>query len=210
MIALTMLVVLAQAPAADLARGKTLFGQRCSMCHGENGKGDGVVATSITPAPADLTAARFSVDRLEAVFREGVAGAAMPAQQDLTAFDRAALIAFIQSIGPQLPPAKSAVALLTRGQALFAIRCAACHGIEGDGRGPARLHMTRQPADFTRKQPTRARIDAVLERGIPGTAMTPIRRLLTADDVDALAAWLQHVYGQKLEIGVPPEADRQP
>jgi mono/diheme cytochrome c family protein len=38
------------------AQGRLLFGQYCATCHGEGGKGDGQNASTLNPAPPDLTA----------------------------------------------------------------------------------------------------------------------------------------------------------
>jgi mono/diheme cytochrome c family protein len=37
------------------AQGHLLFGQYCATCHGDGGKGDGQNASTLTPAPPDLT-----------------------------------------------------------------------------------------------------------------------------------------------------------
>jgi len=42
------------AHAAD-SPGRMLYVKYCGACHGPNGKGDGVVATFMTPKPTDLT-----------------------------------------------------------------------------------------------------------------------------------------------------------
>jgi mono/diheme cytochrome c family protein len=196
------LVVLGAEPES-LARGKALFAQRCAVCHGDAAKGDGVTAKALKPPPADLTAARFDPLGLEHVLREGVPGTSMPSHQDLAAVDREALVRFVASLGPPSPaPAKAeAVAF---GRDVYEIRCAACHGQGGDGSGVARTRFTRPPADFTRKQPTRERIVQVLEQGIPGTAMTPMRRLLSDKELDAVVAYLQSRFGGEAALGVPP------
>ncbi|MFQ5712575.1 MAG: c-type cytochrome [Candidatus Scalinduaceae bacterium] len=36
-------------------KGKKLYKQYCSICHGEGGKGDGFNAFNLNPRPADLT-----------------------------------------------------------------------------------------------------------------------------------------------------------
>jgi mono/diheme cytochrome c family protein len=41
---------------AATQKGKILFENQCIMCHGSKGKGDGPVAASLNPKPADLTA----------------------------------------------------------------------------------------------------------------------------------------------------------
>ena len=60
--ALLALTALAQGPAqrnpktqASAQRGKDLFVQYCSSCHGVSGKGDGPVAPSLKTPPADIT-----------------------------------------------------------------------------------------------------------------------------------------------------------
>ncbi|UCF40030.1 MAG: FTR1 family protein [Gemmatimonadota bacterium] len=68
--------------APSLARGERLYGEYCASCHGDAGGGDGVLAASLEPPPADLADA----DALRSVppvefFRKinvGVAGTAMP------------------------------------------------------------------------------------------------------------------------------------
>lgn len=39
---------------AVLADGRTLFAANCAACHGPQGRGDGPMATSLTPPPRDL------------------------------------------------------------------------------------------------------------------------------------------------------------
>ncbi len=43
--------------AAETAKGKTLYMQMCSVCHGKTGKGDGVAGVNLKPRPADHTSA---------------------------------------------------------------------------------------------------------------------------------------------------------
>lgn len=42
------------ADADSIARGEALFAQNCVVCHGANGEGDGPLAASLKPPPADL------------------------------------------------------------------------------------------------------------------------------------------------------------
>ena len=44
---------------ADLDQGKNLYSQKCAICHGHNGAGDGPAAASLTPQPSNFTKAGF-------------------------------------------------------------------------------------------------------------------------------------------------------
>nr|WP_253219648.1 cytochrome c [Pseudomonas chlororaphis] len=44
---------------ADNANGKTLYSQRCAMCHGADIKGTGPLANKSTPPTPDLTTSAF-------------------------------------------------------------------------------------------------------------------------------------------------------
>ena len=55
LLAMGGLVVARGIPAAADDVGKQLFLRYCSACHGESGKGDGVVSQLMTPKPTDLT-----------------------------------------------------------------------------------------------------------------------------------------------------------
>lgn len=42
------------ADAASLERGRTIYADQCAICHGVNGRGDGPLARTMTPRPADF------------------------------------------------------------------------------------------------------------------------------------------------------------
>lgn len=44
---------------ADMANGKTLYSQRCAMCHGADLKGTGPLARKSNPPSPDLTTSSF-------------------------------------------------------------------------------------------------------------------------------------------------------
>lgn len=39
------------AMAADIAKGKAIYEEKCALCHGRTGKGDGPVGASLRPKP---------------------------------------------------------------------------------------------------------------------------------------------------------------
>jgi len=88
---------------------------------------------------------------------------------------------------PNSPEAKDA------GKQIYMKRCMPCHGVNGDGNGPAADTLNPRPRDFTRglfKLRTTAWQDAPSEadhfrtvsRGIPGTAMPAFARILSEQE----------------------------
>ena len=187
-------------PAADpgdlqeeVSRGGALFAANCASCHGSGGGGDGKASASLLPKPANLTAARFSDERLSSVLWNGVAGSAMPPWRQLPTEDLRALIAYIQSVNaPGATPRIQEAAGL--GKALFAATCASCHGVTGEGNGPAAGALAPAPTNFHLKKPTEERAWDVLENGVPGTAMPPWRNQLSADERHALLEFVRSLY----------------
>jgi mono/diheme cytochrome c family protein len=194
-------------PAADpddlqeeVSRGATVFAANCASCHGPAGKGDGKASTSLLPKPADLTAARFSDQRLSSVLWNGVAGSAMPPWRQMPTEDLRAVIAYIQSL--HVPGAASSTPDVTTqdvGKSLFAANCASCHGDTGAGNGSAAGALSPAPTNFHLKKPTQERAWDVLENGIPGTAMPPWRSQLNADERHALVAFVRSLYSPAQE-----------
>jgi mono/diheme cytochrome c family protein len=83
---------------------------------------------------------------------------------------------------------------------LFREHCVVCHGLAGDGAGPASLFQNPYPRDFrlglfkwkstTRgAKPTRADLRRLLSGGVPGTAM-PSFALLDGEDLEALVDYV--------------------
>lgn len=79
-----------------------------------------------------------------------------------------------------------------RAEKLYNRHCAACHGIKGDGSGPAAYLLWPKPRDFTSglykfrstpsgAPPTDQDLLRTMKRGIPGTAMPPWDRLSERD-----------------------------
>jgi len=102
------------APSDVSDRGKLIYEQRCALCHGPQGRGDGPEAPFLSPRPGSLISAATSVKSdadLLAVIANGKPRTAMPAwkdlltdeqQRDVLAYLRT-LIRFYKPPG-QLPP----------------------------------------------------------------------------------------------------------
>src|SRR5260370_36792463 len=68
----------------EVSRGGTVFAANCASGHGAAGKGDGGASAGLLPKPANLTAARFSDERLSSGLWNGITGAAMPPWRHFT------------------------------------------------------------------------------------------------------------------------------
>lgn len=93
---------------ADAARGKEIFSQRCVMCHGAEGAGDGAAAAGMPEGqkPRNLQEAKYKYAtddaKMKEVINKGGAGvglsAMMPAQPDLSDADLTSLVEHIHSL----------------------------------------------------------------------------------------------------------------
>jgi len=93
---------------ADIEKGKTLFAQRCAMCHGDKGEGNGPLAATMPEGqkPRNLTAGgnKYATDdaKLTELLQKGGAALGlsvlMPGQSDLKPADLADLVAFVNSL----------------------------------------------------------------------------------------------------------------
>lgn len=142
-------------PGADLDSnaplGTRVYAQRCAVCHGPDGKGNGPAAPSMFPRPRDFSSGVFKYkstaagdpptdeDLLRTV-RDGLPASAMPYFAGLLSEEElAAVVQQVKSFSPafshpgrpvEIPAAVPGSAdSVARGKALFASQgCSACHG----------------------------------------------------------------------------------
>jgi mono/diheme cytochrome c family protein len=120
--------------------------------------------------------------------------------------------------------ARPALAASPEDQARYATWCARCHGVQGDGRGPAAAALVlngRPPRDFTAgrfkissvrpgEAPTDADLERTIAKGLQGTAMPYFGDLLRPDEIRGLAAVVREFArhpqppGIGLDLGSPP------
>lgn len=86
----------------DIARGQQIYGQSCASCHGEKGLGDGPLAPSLDPKPANLAQgeriASLSPFQAYNTIRMGVAGTSMPTFQKLSEQEAWAVAFYVKSL----------------------------------------------------------------------------------------------------------------
>src|SRR6266700_2765551 len=144
--------------AADVPLGRRVYAQRCAVCHGPDGRGNGPAAPSLIPRPRDFTLGQFKYKSTGAgqpprdadligVVANGLHASAMPYWRDI--LDSAAIRAVVdhvKSLSPVFQGAQAAPlsvprrvpasgASVARGRALFTTKgCVACHGVDGRAR----------------------------------------------------------------------------
>lgn len=101
---------------------------------------------------------------------------------------------------------------LLRGKTIFLQRCAGCHGLAGDGKGPAATFMSPPPADFTDKDDACCGGDTGpgdfyyrILRGWPGTAMENFGDRLSVDDIWRVVLFVKTIPNGTLEKNRVPE-----
>jgi mono/diheme cytochrome c family protein len=124
------------------------------------------------------------------------------------------------SIVAFLTGASSLLAALD-GQQLFIQHCAACHGTQGTGDGPAARYVYPKPRDFTRGSfkvrstpygtlPTDEDLLTTLTRGMPGSAM-PSFAYLSEPDRKALVEYVKTLITRKSATPpIPIEVGNEP
>jgi quinol---cytochrome-c reductase cytochrome c subunit len=117
--------------AAEAARGRALYAQSCSRCHGEDLQGLPAQGPSLRHAGAAAVDFYLSTGRMPIDNPTDEPTRSTPA---FGPADRAALIAYIGAFGgpaiPQVNPRRGSIA---RGKEAFTERCAGCHQVVARG-----------------------------------------------------------------------------
>ena len=81
-----------------------------------------------------------------------------------------------------------------KGKSIYTANCMACHGVAGDGNGPAAVALNPKPKSFADPAFWAGRTDEALtttiRAGKPGTAMAPFPQLKD-EDIANLTAYLR-------------------
>ncbi len=186
-------------PSAQAEEGKAIYTQRCEVCHGASGEGNGPAADLMFPRPRDFTFGEFKVRNTSSdspptdsdlinLIGNGMPGSTMPAWKGVLSQNEIAAVAgyiktFSNAFGDEAPQpitvgrrARADADSLARGAQVYQeVQCFKCHGDAGRGDGPSALTLTDDydnviyPADLTQ---------AWLFRG-GGTAQEIYTRIMT-------------------------------
>ncbi|UCD67121.1 MAG: c-type cytochrome [Betaproteobacteria bacterium] len=83
---------------------------------------------------------------------------------------------------------------LDKGKGLYEFYCYQCHGYSGDARTTAASYLDPKPRDFTQTDPsrlTRQQMLAVVQQGLPATAMMSFARVLSDDEMAAVVDYIR-------------------
>lgn len=202
-------------------QGKYVFERNCIVCHGPRGDGTGEMSAQLQPKPRSFREGMFKFRSTPAgalpteadlarTIRGGLSGTGMGMFTHLPDDDVRAVIEYIKSFSRrwrksenysepmELPPPPAwlddkpkRITHATAGKVLFQNICAACHGPDADGKGPAIAalkdiwNIPAKPSDL--RQPhlrcgdTPADIYRVLATGLNGTPMVSFETTLTPE-----------------------------
>lgn len=151
-------------PEPTLERGKKIYHEKCSYCHGDSGKGDGPSSAYSSPRPRNFTKSHIKIrstafgkiptdDDLFERITLGMPGTTMPGWSHLSISDRWSLVLYLKTLGrkykrfvdkgkihkPILVPDPPPFTLesLASGKELFLQNCSGCHGVKGRSDGPS-------------------------------------------------------------------------
>jgi cytochrome c oxidase cbb3-type subunit 3 len=168
--------------AGDLPLGAKVYQYRCSLCHGNQGAGDGLLPLSVKGyPPTNLLKpdrARDEAGVRRAVVEGGSKGAMSdempPWGDELTCDELEAVVKFVQYLRSNTA---AAIAMLKHqppqqepslklGRVVFATRCTLCHGKNGEGDGKmARVIKDPPPFNLTRSGVPKDYVNKIVSQG---------------------------------------------
>jgi ubiquinol-cytochrome c reductase cytochrome c subunit len=188
------------APAVE--QGRFLYLRDCAWCHGASAEGTpkapDLVSGTKGPAAVDfvLRTGRMPLRRPEDPMRRGVSTIGYdPA-------DREAIVAFVATLNPAGPPVPQPVAeppSLAHGAEQYLANCAACHSSTGIGGTLSAAQRADSPPGsppevFAPPVTASSAVEVVEAIRVgPGTMPVFGPKTLSADDVDAIAAYVQYL-----------------
>lgn len=175
--------------------GAEVFKRNCAGCHGPEGRGDGWIAPALLRKPKNLSATRFSLRALSDALWNGKPGTTMPSWRALPQTNLTSVAAYVQRLyQPGNADAPVSTESMNQGERIFQQNCAVCHGVHGEGNGPAAATLSPAPANFKLKQPNPDYLLQVLSEGIPGTAMPSWTQQISDPDRKALSSFIRSLF----------------
>lgn len=184
---------------ASMARGKLLFEENCSGCHGALGDGTGLAKPPLSPSAVDLTRRYLTGDEIFATLYSGIKGSAMPSFREMPEKDLWALAGFVAKKGERVRAildAERETATLAGGHAIYTERCLVCHGAEGMGDGVGGKALTPSPWNLAGRLYPPSVFASVMREGRPGTAMTSFP-MLADTEISLLHMYVTDLFARR-------------
>ena len=192
--------------------GAVVFQERCSLCHGSDGLGEGILSLSIQGYPntnlAEVKHAK-GLDGIREITAQGVSkqdgGRDMPPFADeltLTQIDSVALFVDLlrRDLDAAIKVARVSAAntqpTLRIGRAVYLGRCKLCHGTEGLGDGKlARVIKTPPPYNLTLSRLKDSALRNIISKGgeaVGRSAKMPVwEGDLSAPEIDSVILYIK-------------------
>lgn len=196
------------APNAETAQ---LYGQYCSVCHGEKGDGNSHAVQGMQPPPRDFTqpGVEFKLPReyMIEVVTNGKPGTAMTGWKSrLDEEQIASLVDFIRTRFMDVAEAGQG----RSGQAIYASTCSVCHGEDGMGALWGNVSLNPPPVNFSTTDPVsdlpRERMIASVTYGRPGTAMAAFSTQLSDTEIEAVVDYIRDAFMSRKGHTAPEQA----
>jgi cbb3-type cytochrome c oxidase subunit III len=190
------------AGGSALERGRILYEQHCTTCHGIDGKADTPVARMLVPRPRNFSdpidMARVTIERMYRAIKDGRPGTAMAGWEEILSEPEIGdLIDYVRSLTPVRDARSLSGDQLSQeiGARIYKRDCASCHGLNGRADTDMARALTPPPQNFVDPL-LMARLDngrmfAAISRGRPGTAMGGWRDLLSPQEIVDLMRYVR-------------------
>ena len=106
LILMAVVAAAAVAVAEEVVDAKQIYGKRCALCHGADGKGDGPAGAALTPPPTNFTEPDYwqttNAEEIRNAIRKGKRGTAMvPFRGALSTKQIDTLVAYLKGFAPE-------------------------------------------------------------------------------------------------------------
>lgn len=188
----TTAAVILPASMPDLQQGSELYTKNCAACHGTSGAGSGPQASKLSNQPTALNDPAIArtvhpVDWFRIVTNGNMEKMMPPFSGSLSNDQRWDVVAYAISLSHTSEQ-------LAEGQAIYAQRCADCHGKNGAGDGSQAAALAARPVDWIQPAVLMNRSDQELANAIlngQGSSMPAYSSALSQDQALAAAAYLR-------------------
>ena len=159
----------------SVEKGETVYKNKCAICHGETGKGDGLAAPFTSPRPRKLVKGslkfrttpfgKIPTDKdIFNIITKGMPGTSMSSWKHLSEEDRWNLVSYLKVLAKkkydrfarkgkklviiEVPePPDFSLESIEAGKELFLKNCSGCHGLKGRGDGESTNRIVNVASD---------------------------------------------------------------